>query len=80
MNILLIDALIVHSDNVSTISTDVSLLVLVRALQALEVFTVICTAGVPTGSGVFCLIATTGPATSDLAMRMMPMYAWEFFR
>ena len=80
MDILSTDALIVHSDNVSAISTDVSLLVLVRALQALEVFTVICTAGVPTGSGVFCLIATTGPATSDLAMWMMPMYAWEFFR
>ena len=79
MNILSTDALIVHSDNISAISTDVSLLVLVRAWQALEVFTVICAAGVPTSSGILCLIATTGPAASDLAMRMMPMYAWQFF-
>ena len=68
MDILSTDALIVHSDNVSAISTDVSLLVLVRALQALEVFTVICAVGITTSSGIFSLIATTGTSASDLAM------------
>ena len=75
MNILSSNLLIVHSDYISAVSTYISFLILIRALQQ-----IIATISSSISTTVLLGLGPGRPTISGLTVRMVAMDPWKLFR